>query len=268
MEGSRQSGHPHGAYTRAYTLPSGWVTRVAAAEDMESLRAVAADLAAGIGFKGVTYSLHDMATAHVAARGEPLAWFTHYPEEWVARYRANDYARDDPVVLAAGQGRPFRWSDIDDGTMTPAQRAILAEARTFGLHDGFCVPARTGDTLGLFNAVPAGDEDARRAAMDHGTESLTALGLVVHERARHLLLRASGAALADLEPEALRALELIAAGANTPQAAEAMKVSEAAVDRLLEGLLRHLKLPRRSGLRARALMMGLAGGGRRKRREE
>lgn len=184
-------GRPHSRLlANARTLPPGWVTRVAAAEDMETLRSVAAELAATIGFVGVTYSLHHMANGLIAERGEALAWFTHYPEDWIARYLGKNYAQIDPVVLAAGQGRPFRWDDIDDTTMTAEQRAMMADARRHGLCDGFCVPARTGDTLGLFNAIPAGDENARRAALDAGTESLAALGLVVHERARHLLLRA------------------------------------------------------------------------------
>lgn len=54
-------GRPHSRLlANARTLPPGWVTRVAAAEDMETLRSVAAELAATIGFVGVTYSLHHM----------------------------------------------------------------------------------------------------------------------------------------------------------------------------------------------------------------
>ncbi|WP_404383981.1 autoinducer binding domain-containing protein [Caenispirillum salinarum] len=246
----------------AFTLPSGWVTRVAAAEDMESLSTVAGDLAARIGFGGVTYSFHNMTSAWSPERAAPLAFFTQYPEPWIARYTGSDYCRIDPVVRAAGQGRAFRWSDIADESLSGAQRAMMAEARTYGIHDGFCVPARTAGTLGLFNALADGSEDDRRAALTHGTESLTALGLVVHERARHLMLRAGGAVLSDLDPEALRALELLAAGADTPEAAAVLNISEQAVDRLLVDLMRRLKLPRPSGLRARALMLGLSGLGR------
>jgi hypothetical protein len=146
--------------------------------------------------------------------------------------------------------------------MTPAQRSILAEARVFGIHDGFCVPAHTSDMLGLFNALADGSEAERRAALEHGTESLTALGLVVHERARHLLLRASGTVFTDLHPDTLKALELIAAGADAPEAAAAMRMSEAELQQMLDTLLHQLKLPPISGLRIRAVLLGLAGQGR------
>lgn len=117
----------------SFTLPSGWVTRVAATEDFQALSTVAAELADHIGFTGVTYSLHDMTLRRSATSETPMAWFANYPEAWIKRYVARDYARNDPVIMAAAHGRPFRWGDLDVDAMTAVQRAVLTEARDFGL---------------------------------------------------------------------------------------------------------------------------------------
>lgn len=78
---------------------------------------------------------------------------------------------------------------------------------------------------------------------------------MVHERARHLLLRAGGAVLWDLPQEALIALEQLAAGAEASEAAAAMKISEHTFESLMDDLVRHLKPPKIAGLRMSALTL-------------
>lgn len=242
---------------RAFILPSGWVTRISTADTLTDLQTVTNELASRIGFTQVAYSMNDMSRPR-SVPAVPAVFFTTYPSEWIDRYVARQYGLVDPVVRAAMRGRAFRWSEIPDHALQHEQRHFLHEANEFGLRDGFCVPALGGRMMGTLNAVPGGSDAERAAIMRYGTESLTALGLVVHERACVLVQREARDQLDSLSPDELEMLRRVTAGASLDTAAEALGLSEAEALERIESLMARLNVQSLPHLRARGVVLGLA----------
>lgn len=241
----------------AFILPSGWVSRIGTADSLDVLQHAATDLAAGIGFGNLTYSLFDMPFGG-GLDAMPSAFFTRYPTAWVERYVECDYGAIDPVVRVARLGRPFCWSDIPQTAMDHAQRHFLNEARAFGIHDGFCVPALSSRITGLINATPLGEEDEARSILRYGAESLTALGLVIHERAAVLIRRETRETLEALAPREHELLRRLTAGAAPEMAAAAMRLTLAETGHIIQRLFRRLDVWTLPHLRARGAQLGLA----------
>lgn len=237
-------------------LPDGWVTRIGTAETMADLQRVADGLAADLGFGRVTYSLHETAGGGDTSR-LPAAFFTGYPDEWIARYVTQDYGRIDPVVQAALRGGAFRWSVLPVHTLRAEQLHVLMEAREFGIDNGFSVAAVSVGVLGIMTALPEGGHRDRHDALRYGTEALSTLGLVIHERARLLARREARDVLDDLAPHEMQALALLVDGQHPDDAADVMGVGSVVFARILRRVMARLGVLSLDHLRARAAILGL-----------
>ena len=85
-------------------------------------------------------------------RGSPAGWDIRRDTGgrpavgWLQHNHANRYRNVDYLVRAtAARDRGFFWSDIPPAAMNDTQRRILAEARDFGISDGFVLPIPVGD---------------------------------------------------------------------------------------------------------------------------
>ncbi len=78
---------------------------------------------------------------------------TNYPDEWVSRYVKRKYRYYDPIALIYKQSRsPFFWGQQESlKHMKKAERAVMHEARAFGLFEGYAIPTAgpEGDFGGL-----------------------------------------------------------------------------------------------------------------------
>ena len=84
----------------------------------------------------------------------------NYPAPWLARYQERDYARIDPVFLAAcTRSAPFHWEEVLGGMqLSRAQRTLLAEGASFGVRAGMTIPLRTPDITPASCSLIAGPE--------------------------------------------------------------------------------------------------------------
>jgi len=69
------------------------------------------------------------------------------PQEWMVHYNREGYLHFDPIVEAAMRGGPsFTWGDCFGQSKLPAKKkALLLQARDFGLSEGFNCAARNDD---------------------------------------------------------------------------------------------------------------------------
>lgn len=109
----------------------------------------------------------------------------NYPPAWLARFSERKYALLDPVFKNARTAiMPFFWRELaQTHNLSPAQRAILKEAASFGLADGVTIPIQHKGALpascslvpgpdgvdplnmpGLFMLAHSAHEAARRRA--------------------------------------------------------------------------------------------------------
>ncbi|GAA0580091.1 autoinducer binding domain-containing protein [Caenispirillum bisanense] len=229
------------------------MSRIAAAETVEALQTTADALAAEIGFGHVTYTLH---LPNDPTR-IPLL-FTSYPQGWVQHYSEHNFFSVDPVIRLARLGRPFGWRDIPDSVRAGTGRHVLSEAREFGVVDGYCVPILGTSSIGAFNATAQGSARERDEALRYGTESLVALGNVVHERARLLTMREAGAIVARLSPVESEMVQRLVTGLNEDQVVAAMRLGDGEFRRLLASVMSKLDTTTPDQLRARTALLGLA----------
>lgn len=229
------------------------MSRIAAAETVDALQAAADALAARIGFGHVTYTLQ---LPHNPTR-VPLL-FTGYPQGWVRHYSEHDFFGVDPVIRLARIGRPFGWRDIPDTLRGATGRHVLNEAREFGIIDGYCVPILGNTSVGAFNATALGSARERDEALRYGTDSLVALGTVVHERARLLTMREASALVARLSPTESEMVQRLVTGLDEEQVVEAMRLGDGEFRRLLASVMSKLDTATPDQLRARTALLGLA----------
>lgn len=70
---------------------------------------------------------------------------TNYPKEWMSEYLERKLIQTDPVVKHCfSSTSAILWSSLgqDGSPLAPEEAEVLAQAKSFGLHDGVSIPAR------------------------------------------------------------------------------------------------------------------------------
>ncbi|MFY9642935.1 MAG: LuxR family transcriptional regulator [Rhodomicrobium sp.] len=111
-----------------------------------------------LGFDRFCYSL---ITAHPSlglAAGHGIA--QNYPDDWMAYYKANHYAKKDPVPrYGCTTSRPFTWeSVVRTRKLKPDEKKVMNEAKEARLLDGVAIPicGLNGELAGIGAASSAG----------------------------------------------------------------------------------------------------------------
>ncbi|HVV91953.1 MAG TPA: autoinducer binding domain-containing protein [Hyphomicrobiales bacterium] len=104
----------------------------------------------------------------------PPGFVHRWPAGWYRRYLDRGYLRRDPIARAVlTTTRPFAWDEIEVPPEDVAAAEFMADAASFGLAAGFCVPIYQ---VGRVTAVSFGGK--RRAGLtedDRGALQLIAL---------------------------------------------------------------------------------------------
>jgi LuxR family transcriptional regulator, activator of conjugal transfer of Ti plasmids len=159
-----------------------FIDGLTAGGDAESLRKVLADAGAALDLSCFAY------LALPSQRGVVPDLISNYPIKWTDHYLQQRYERLDPVIVKAAETtEPFEWGqELLFGNLSKRQRALLDEARQFGIRCGFTVPIH--DSRGPIAAVTfAADE--RRATFQRRIEQhrhvLQLMAMYFHAHARH-----------------------------------------------------------------------------------
>lgn len=93
----------------------------------------------------------------------------NYPKAWVQHYSEADFARIDPVFLAARvMATPFTWDDcLAKMRLNRAQRRVLEEGATYGMSRGLTIPLRSPDVIPASCSLIAGPDGVDPLALAH-----------------------------------------------------------------------------------------------------
>ncbi len=130
-----------------------------------------------IGSKNFSYMLLNP-PRNALLKTDPV--ITNCPTEWLVRYAERDYQFHDPLAKICSRSRlPFRWGHREFlKLLNKAERAVLHEARDFGLVEGYVVPISgpEGDMGGLSFCV-----DSSGSVADMVSESAARIQLFAAE---------------------------------------------------------------------------------------
>jgi LuxR family transcriptional regulator, quorum-sensing system regulator BjaR1 len=153
-----------------------------------------------------------------------------YPQAWLERFSAKDYARRDPVFKAARrQSLPFQWSDkAFRNELAADQLRILDEAKAVGLADGFTIPIHAPDALPASCSLVIGPDgvDPLNARSAHW------YAVYAHECARRLRL-VGAPAKPKLSPRERQCVELLGQGKDDGDMAMILGLSEHTVHNIV-----------------------------------
>ncbi|MFN3463224.1 MAG: autoinducer binding domain-containing protein, partial [Terricaulis sp.] len=93
----------------------------------------------------------------------------NYPVPWVQHYSEAEFARIDPVFLAARiMSSPFNWEDcLAKMRLSRDQKRVLDEGATYGLSRGLTIPLRSPDVIPASCSLIAGSDGVDPLAMAH-----------------------------------------------------------------------------------------------------
>jgi DNA-binding CsgD family transcriptional regulator len=93
----------------------------------------------------------------------------NYPSPWVKHYSEADFARIDPVFLAARvMPSPFNWDDcLAKMRLSREQKRMLEEGAIYGLSRGLTIPLRSPDVIPASCSLIAGPDGVDPLAMAH-----------------------------------------------------------------------------------------------------
>jgi LuxR family quorum sensing-dependent transcriptional regulator len=153
---------------------------VAAAEDAPSVGAVIALFQPAIerfGFRHFIISGLPRAPQTLDAALLVEAW----PPGWYDRYNERRYFEVDPVgQYALRTSDPFLWNEIrHDLRSSPASQMVIADAQSYRLVDGYCVPIYGSGGIKSVVAL-ATDHPLRLSAAERG--ALHLISLIAHSR--------------------------------------------------------------------------------------
>lgn len=93
----------------------------------------------------------------------------NYPSAWVQQYSQEDFARIDPVFMAARlMSAPFNWDDcLTRMRLSRAQKRLLDEGAGYGLRSGLTIPLRSPDVIPASCSLVAGPDGVDPLSMAH-----------------------------------------------------------------------------------------------------
>jgi len=93
----------------------------------------------------------------------------NYPMPWLEHYSHGDFARIDPVFLAARiMTSPFNWDEcLTKMRLSREQKRVLAEGADYGLAGGMTIPLRSPDVMPASCSLVAGPDGVDPLAMAH-----------------------------------------------------------------------------------------------------
>lgn len=142
--------------------------------------------------------------------------YTTYPQEWVSRYRDNDYIFVDPMVANARQAwQPFAWGGNSPlNARSAKQRLVVSESREWGHDQGITVPirGRNGEFAFVVMIMMEDREGEAQAVFEDSPYSLLLTTLYFHNAISERLHRRSLEALPELTSSQVEVLRLASLG--------------------------------------------------------
>jgi LuxR family quorum-sensing system transcriptional regulator CciR len=229
-----------------------FVTQAPGAKDMVALRTLIEEACLALGFDYFALVNH-IRFGHPSAGHVRLS---NYPLDWLAIVRERDQ-RLDPVLRAAERAPSgFTWDRIESMMkLTAEDRALLQEARDYGIGDGFTVPNHIpGEVFGSSHFAVREGEPFPTGSVP----AAQALGNFAFEAARRLLaertIRSEEYVVpAPLSERQRECLLFVARGKSDSVIAQLLDIRPKTVNEHIEAAKRRYSVASRSQLLVRAL---------------
>ncbi|MBU6418773.1 MAG: autoinducer binding domain-containing protein [Proteobacteria bacterium] len=215
-----------------------FLCRITTAASLDDLSAIVAEMRVAYGLAHIVYH-----AVHIpgGVPANPILIPTYSPE-WVERYKAGNYFRIDPVVLAGRKNSlPVDWSDVDHESKEAREFFKQADRFEVGRH-GVTLPIRAAaGERGLLTITS--NKSVKNWQRVRGTyiREFQTFASYLHDRACILSGYRSTDDGAALSPRELQCLELMAHGFAPKRTAEHLGITDDAVRMYLRSACCKLK---------------------------
>jgi len=205
-----------------------FIDRVKSLKDADEISGLLSDFAHHYGYDGYVMTGVPMPGEAL----DPYLMMKGMNPDWQAKYLAEDYAADDPVVTYIRQSiEPFEWNQAAAGAKRNSRAlGIMEEAASYGMPDGFCVPIYT--LQGFQAVVTFGGSKSGMTTEEKG--SLHLGSIYAHSRMRELLAKdvTDGQIVRQvkLTPRELECLKWTSEGKTSWEIATILGISQHTVD--------------------------------------
>lgn len=191
-------------------------------------------------------------------RIDPYVLLNGWPEEWAARYMANQYFAIDPVIQRTIlSDNAFVWSEaLKDMTIGRQSLKFMGEARDFNFIDGFSVPIHS--LMGFRAIVTFAADRVDLSAEARG--ALHMISIYAHNKIKELKSGGKQPLVDRHVHLTLREKECIswcAEGKTAWEISTILGISERTVAHILENAQRKMNTTNRTHLVAESLRAGL-----------
>ncbi|MBY0431766.1 MAG: LuxR family transcriptional regulator, partial [Rhodospirillales bacterium] len=156
-----------------------YVSNLKEMADLGGLRQVFASEAERIGFNRFAY-----VGMHLPGKGNdaPVIVST-FPEAWTDHYIEKRYQHIDPVFLGAHRSLlPVTWNDLTARDLSRPQRAVIDEAKEFGLLHGLTIPVHGhGGEFGLISMTSDCSQEAFDSILREDLHTLHLMAIHYHD---------------------------------------------------------------------------------------
>lgn len=230
------------------------LSRLEAAETLESVWSIAASHLEGLGLDRCIYTLVDATGGQ-----EPLVW-TSMPETWINHYVESNFDQIDPYFryccrTFAPFGTGIAYVD-DYPFLTAHERQLICEGSEAGLRSGFSAPVGlTGSPeVGGWNLGGGLSRQAfERLIAAHG-DTIRLSGWYIHQRALALWRQNGEQPPEPLSPRERECLLWLSRGLRSAAIADRLGISIATVELHLRGARRRLRAATREQALAKAIL--------------
>ncbi|CAO3435312.1 LuxR family transcriptional regulator [Azospirillum doebereinerae] len=236
---------------------------VNAAAALPELDTILTDTVAALGgnshafFSGTL--VHDIRQEPGTIFQRPPTCLHRYPAAWQARYYAECYYKDDPIIWAGLRSvLPVRWSELERTASGRAQR-IFVEAREHGLKAGFSVAVHGGArAFSMLSLTFPEEGDAVERHIDAHIHGVHLLVLHLHAAVRRIEAAAEPLSTAPaLTPREQEVLRWMANGKTYGQIGQILGITERTVREHLDRAANKLGVDSKIQLVAEAVARGL-----------
>jgi LuxR family transcriptional regulator, quorum-sensing system regulator BjaR1 len=188
----------------------------------------------------------------ISENPEPLIIAHTWANDWIARYRTENYFYVDPVTAWMFQAsKPFRWLEAQDGDRTCVAKQLASEAQSFGMVDGIGFPM--GHMIQSRSAVSIA-ADKPIDLSEAGCELVHLVALCCEARANQIIER--NRIKTPLTPREREILQWIVAGKSTWATAKILNIAESTV----ASHLAHIRVKLDASTTLQAVARALASG--------
>lgn len=202
------------------------------------------------------------AYAAVRLPDNPKAPFilTTYPDAWAAHYGENDYFNRDPVMeRCARTMRAFDWAAVERrNDLTSGQRALLSEARDFGVGHGATAPIHgPGGGLALLSVTSSANETEFQRLWQRHWPTVHMSALYMHSALEANLLSPDSMPRVHLTDRERECLLWTARGKTAADISGILSISKETVVFHLKNVMQKVGVYSKHHAVVKAIMMGL-----------